>query len=175
MIDRSPITLRLCLDLKKSKRTSVPLHNLHNLIATIYDHDWDQPAARVHSGSITLKSQRAEAALMKIQQAASLLLQVKLWRPPLMRIHIIAMKGETNSTAVNELRLPPKIVTSDGKVVLSETQWLLFVTYQLLLAAAEVQMSEAVVRWGNYPLLVKVELHGLMDRTRRKTPSLWLR
>lgn len=80
MIDSPPITLRLRLDPKKSKRTSVPLHNLHNLIATIYNHYWSRPAARVHSGSITLESQRAEAALMKIQQAAPLLLQVELWR-----------------------------------------------------------------------------------------------
>lgn len=80
MIDSPPISFMPCLDPKKSKRTTVPLHNLHNLNTNIYDHYWSRPAARVYSGSIVLESQQAESALIKIQQAASLLLQAELWR-----------------------------------------------------------------------------------------------
>lgn len=57
VIDSPPIIQGLHLDPKKNtKHASVPLHNLQILNATIYNHYWTRPVARVHSGSITFEN-----------------------------------------------------------------------------------------------------------------------
>lgn len=136
VIDSLPIILRLHLDPKKSKHTSVPFHNL-NLNVTIYNHYWTRPFARVHSGSITFEN--TGRGCTHENSAGSLFVVTRrsehtVTCTALMRIHIIAMEGkqiqpQNRTVMATENSWWPQTVKSSFLKYNGCFTWHLFVTY----------------------------------------------